>query len=57
MKLGGRPLTDVVGKPTVVGLIAADAVARQFAGRSDEEIALAARDTLKAWALAVEAGI
>lgn len=50
-------LTDAVGKPTVVGLIAADAVARQFAGRSDEEIALAARDALKAWALAVEAGI
>lgn len=57
MKLGGRPLTGALGKPTIVGLIAVDAVARQFAGRSDEEITLAARDALKAWALAVEAGI
>lgn len=47
-------LTDAVGKPTVVGLIAADAVERQFASRSDEEIALAARDALKAWAWAVD---
>lgn len=48
-------LTDAVGTPTVVGLIAADAVERQFSGRSDEDIALAARDVLQAWACAVEA--
>ncbi|MDF3931819.1 flavin monoamine oxidase family protein [Pseudomonas citronellolis] len=48
-------LTDAVGVPTVAGLIAADAVDRQFAGRSDEQIALAARDALQAWAAAVEA--
>lgn len=48
-------LTDAVGKPTVAGLIAADAVERQFSGRSDEDIALAARDALQAWARAVEA--
>lgn len=48
-------LTDAVGKPTVAGLIAADAVERQFSGRSDEGIALAARDALQAWARAVEA--
>ncbi|MFV3308459.1 FAD-dependent oxidoreductase [Pseudomonas sp. NY15181] len=48
-------LTDAVGTPTVAGLIAADAVERQFSGRSDEEIALAARDALQAWACAVEA--
>ncbi|WP_152223278.1 NAD(P)/FAD-dependent oxidoreductase [Pseudomonas sp. SCB32] len=48
-------LTDAVGKPTVAGLIAADAVERQFSGRNDEEIALAARDALQAWACAVEA--
>jgi monoamine oxidase len=47
-------LTDAVGVPTVAGLIAADAVERQFAGRSDEQIALAARDALQAWAAAVE---
>lgn len=48
-------LTDAVGQPTVAGLIAADAVERQFSGRSDEEIALAACDALRAWARAVEA--
>ncbi|UUC48613.1 FAD-dependent oxidoreductase [Pseudomonas citronellolis] len=47
-------LTDAVGVPTVAGLIAADAVERQFAGRSDEQIALAARDALQAWAVALE---
>ena len=47
-------LTDAVGVPTVAGLIAADAVERQFAGRSDEQIALAARDALQAWAAALE---
>lgn len=47
-------LTDALGKPTIAGLIAADAVEREFAGHSDKEIALAARDTLKAWATAVE---
>lgn len=50
-------LTDAVGKPTIAGLIAADAVERQFAGRSDEEIALAARDALRSWASAVKAGV
>lgn len=48
-------LTDAVGTPTVAGLIAADAVERQFAGRNDEQIALAACDALQAWAAAVEA--
>ncbi|MGP0172780.1 FAD-dependent oxidoreductase [Pseudomonas sp. NCHU5208] len=49
-------LTDVLGKPTIAGLIAADAVEHEFAGRSDQEIALAARDALQAWAVAVENG-
>jgi len=49
-------LTDALGKPTIAGLIAGDAVQRQFAGRTDEEIAVAARDALRAWASAVEAG-
>lgn len=48
-------LTDAVGKPTVAGLIAADAVERQFSGRSDEQIALAARNVLRTWASSVEA--
>jgi hypothetical protein len=50
-------LTDALGKPTIAGLIAGDAVQREFAGRTDEEIAFAARDALRAWALAVEAGV
>lgn len=48
-------LTDAVGTPTVAGLIAADAIERQFDGRSDEQIALAACEALQAWATAVEA--
>ncbi|MFV3334387.1 FAD-dependent oxidoreductase [Pseudomonas sp. NY15437] len=43
-------LTDGVGTPTVAGLIAADALDRLFAGRSDEEMALAACAALQAWA-------
>lgn len=43
-------LTDAVGTPTVAGLIAADALERVFAGRSDEEIALVACEALQAWA-------
>lgn len=50
-------LTDALGKPTIAGLIAGDAVRQQFAGRTDEEIAFAARDALRAWASAVGAGI
>ena len=50
-------LTDALGKPTIVGLIAADALEREFAGRSDQQIALAARDALHAWALAVEGSL
>ena len=46
-------LTDAVGTPTVAGLIAADALERVFAGRSDEEIALAACDALQSWADAI----
>jgi hypothetical protein len=48
-------LTDVVGTPTIAGLIAADAVAAHHDGRSDEDVALAATDALAAWAAAVEA--
>lgn len=48
-------LTDAVGKPTIAGLIAADALEREFTGRSDKEIALAARDALQAWAKAIDA--
>ena len=48
-------LTDVVGTPTIAGLIAADAVAAHHDGRSDEEVALAATAALAAWAAAVEA--
>lgn len=47
-------LTDALGTPTIAGLIAADAVERQFAGRTDEQIALAACEALHAWAEAVE---
>lgn len=43
-------LTEAVGTPTVAGLIAADALERVFAGRSDEEIALVACEALQAWA-------
>ncbi|MDH1011403.1 FAD-dependent oxidoreductase [Pseudomonas nicosulfuronedens] len=46
-------LTDAVGTPTVAGLIAADALERVFAGRSDEEIAHAACKALQAWADAI----
>ncbi|MDU4252676.1 flavin monoamine oxidase family protein [Pseudomonas sp.] len=46
-------LTDAVGTPTVAGLIAADALEKVFAGRSDEEIALAACDALQSWADAI----
>ncbi|MFJ3053070.1 FAD-dependent oxidoreductase [Pseudomonas nitroreducens] len=46
-------LTEAVGTPTIAGLIAADALERVFAGRSDEEIALAACRTLQAWANAI----
>ncbi len=48
-------LTDVVGTPTIAGLIAADAVAEHHDGRSDEDVALAATAALAAWAAAVEA--
>ncbi len=48
-------LTDAVGKPTIAGLIAADALEREFTGRSDKEIALAARNALQAWAKAIDA--
>ncbi|MNG94683.1 Putrescine oxidase [compost metagenome] len=48
-------LTDAVGTPTIAGLIAADAVERQFAGRSDEQIAMAACAALQSWAEAVKA--
>ncbi|OBY91458.1 amine oxidase [Pseudomonas sp. AU11447] len=46
-------LTDAVGTPTIAGLIAADALERVFAGRSDDEIALAACRTLQAWTNAI----
>lgn len=46
-------LTDAVGKPTVAGLIAADAIERQFSGRTDEQIAMAACEALEAWAAAI----
>ncbi|WP_313712572.1 FAD-dependent oxidoreductase [Pseudomonas sp.] len=47
-------LTDAVGKPTIAGLIAADAIERQFTGRTDEQIAMAACEALQAWAAALE---
>ncbi|MFV3288270.1 FAD-dependent oxidoreductase [Pseudomonas sp. NY11955] len=46
-------LTDAVGKPTIAGLIAADAIERQFSGRTDEQIAMAATEALQAWAAAI----
>lgn len=46
-------LTDAVGKPTIAGLIAADAIERQFSGRTDEQIAMAATGALQAWAAAI----
>ncbi|WEK32694.1 MAG: FAD-dependent oxidoreductase [Candidatus Pseudomonas phytovorans] len=46
-------LTDAVGKPTIAGLIAADAIERQFSGRTDEQIAIAATEALQAWAAAL----
>ncbi len=46
-------LTDGLGVPVVAGLIAGDAVARHHAGRTDEEIALAATEALASWAAAV----
>lgn len=46
-------LTDGVGTPTIAGLIAADAIPRQFDGRNDEQIALSACAALQAWADAV----
>lgn len=45
-------LTDGVGAPVVAGLIAADAVPRHHAGRTDEAVALAAADALARWAAA-----
>ncbi|MFZ4718417.1 MAG: FAD-dependent oxidoreductase [Ilumatobacteraceae bacterium] len=45
-------LTDGVGAPVVAGLIAADAVVRHHAGRSDEDVASAAADALARWAAA-----
>ena len=47
-------LTDAVGKPTIAGLIAADAIERQFTGRTDEQVAMAACEALQAWAAALE---
>ncbi len=47
-------LTDVVGTPIIVGMIAADAVRAHHVGRSDEEVAMAATDALAAWVAAVE---
>lgn len=46
-------LTDQAGVPTVVGLIAADAVERIYVGRSDEAIIHDARIALQAWARAI----
>jgi monoamine oxidase len=46
-------LTDGCGAPVVAGLIAADAVPRHHAGRSDEAVALAATEALARWADAV----
>jgi len=50
-------LTDAVGTPTVAGLIAADALERVFAGRSDEEIATSACLALQAWSDAVRTDV
>ena len=46
-------LTDVVGVPTIAGLIAGPAVAAHHHGRSDEEVALAATAALARWSAAV----
>jgi monoamine oxidase len=46
-------LTDVAGVPTIAGLIAADAVDREYAGRTDEQVALAATHALHRWSLAL----
>ena len=46
-------LTDAVGKPAIAGLIAADAIERQFSGRTDEQIAIVATEALQAWAAAI----
>ncbi|WP_271408676.1 flavin monoamine oxidase family protein [Pseudomonas sp. Q1-7] len=43
-------LTEGVGSPTIAGLIAADAVEREFRGRTDEEIAHSAAYQLQRWA-------
>lgn len=47
-------LSDGVGVPTIAGLIAADAVEREYRNRTDEQIALAATAQLQRWAAAVE---
>ena len=44
---------DVAGVPTIAGLIAADAVDREYAGRTDEQVALAATHALHRWSLAL----
>ena len=46
-------ITDVVGVPTIAGLIAADAVERQYTGRTDEQVAHAAADALWRWSVAL----
>lgn len=46
-------LTDAVGTSTIAGLIAADAVDREFDGRTDEQIVTAACEALQAWATAL----
>ena len=46
-------ITDVVGVPTIAGLIAADAVERQYMGRTDEQVAHAAADALWRWSVAL----
>ena len=47
-------LTDVVGAPTIAGLIAGQAVNDHHRGRTDEEVAMAAARALAAWATAVQ---
>lgn len=46
-------LTDVLGVPTIAGLIAGPAVTAHHDGRSDHEVALAATAALARWAAAV----
>jgi monoamine oxidase len=46
-------LTDVVGTPTIAGLIGGDAVTAHHDGRTDEAVALAATAALAEWASAV----